>query len=324
MVANSYPKHVWMYYDGELAPVLKTLVNRTRDILSSQWNFFFITPESLDKYISQRAFPRHFDKYASQAQSDWIRLELLAKYGGWWIDASTIINSDRFMEEIRNELITTQGVFYGFCFNQCPNMLIESSVLYSNRNSTLVRAWEFEYTTALQDGRESYIYNSYRAGIDLPFQLFKSYPFVNPYFTIYAAERVAISRKIPRKTVFLTRDANTLIYKLMTDCNWQRNCIVDKLHQELSNPAYQVTKLWSWWRLQAWPGSEAKTTTSSREPPFIYSGVQLPGRITILRSIWLFYQLLVQIQLYRIGTGYLNKNDLGIKSIFKLQHRKVS
>ena len=309
----SYPNHVWMYYDGELVPVLQKLLNRTESILRHRWSFHYLTPDSLLLYIPYESFPTTYNQYASQAQSDWIRLKLLSQFGGWWIDASTIINSDKFMTEIRDVVIRTGAVFYGFCFNQCPKMLIESSVLYAKKNSPVTRAWEQEYTNALEIGREKYIYHAFRTGIDLPYQLFKPYPFVNPYFTVYATQRVAISRVIPRNTKVLTRDANTVIYQLMSDCNWHHNCIVEQLRLELTHPAYQVTKVWSWWRLQAWPGSEAKTTTTSREPKFLFSEATLSRNLRILSKLWLFYQIFILIYVYYSLSIYLKLNTVTIE-----------
>ena len=103
---------------------------------------------------------------------------------------------------------------------------------------------------------------------------FKPYPFVNPYFTIYAAERATLARKIPRKTPLITTQAIHQIYKLLDDCKWETHCGVNALRSEITNPKYEVTKLWSWWRLHAWPGSEARTTVTHKEPKQLLYGTK--------------------------------------------------
>ena len=290
-ILREYPKHVWLYYDGDLPQILISLVTRTRRVLSSNWIFHFLTPESIREYLDIDSFPVTYSLYATQAQSDLIRLALLKRYGGWWIDTSTIVNSDQFMKEIRDLTIDKDVDFFGYCFTQCPRMLIESSILYSRRNSSFVTVWEKDYSRALATGREAHIYQAFRDGIDLPAQLFKPYPYVNSYFTIYATERVAISRLMPRKTRIMTKDANDEIYKLFDDCQWEWACSVHSLRSEMTIPRYQVTKLWSWWRAQAWPGSGAKKIVTENEPKFRYQGVLLSDKNNMAAWLWTFYSI---------------------------------
>ena len=263
---SDYPNNVWMYYDGELPQLLLTLYQRAHDVLKYNWNLQLLTPLSLHLFLDSQSFPKTFHLYTPQAQSDLIRLMLLKKYGGWWIDVSTIINSDLFMIQARQESIRTNASFFGYCFKQCPRGLIESSLIYAPKRSLFIQAWEEEYNEALLLGRSAYIYQSYRNGIDLPIQLFKPYPFIYPYFTIYATEKVALVRQIPRNTTIRTHDANTQIYKLLNDCRWQLNCSILALRSELTHRRYQVTKLWSWWRGKAWPGSGAVSKSTNIEP----------------------------------------------------------
>ena len=173
------------------------------------------------------------------------------------------------MMQARRDSVLTNASFFGYCFKQCPRGLIESSLIYAPKHSVFIQAWEEEYSKALLMGRNAYIYENYRDGVDLPMQLFKPYPFIYPYFTVYATQRVALVRRIPRNTIIRTSDANKQIYKLLNDCRWQLNCSVSALRSELTHQRYQVTKLWSWWRAKAWPGSGALSKATNIEPETI-------------------------------------------------------
>ena len=261
-----YPREVWMYYEGKMPEILQIVTNHSQQILSEQWNVHFLTENTVEFYLKDRCFPETYHLYTPQAQSDYIRLHLLRQYGGWWIDASSNINSDVFMELAIDEVANTNAGLFGYCFEQCPRMVIESNVLYAPARSPLLVAWSDEYWKALNLGREKYIYEAFRSGVDMPKQIFPSYPKVNPYWTVYATERVAISRKMPRNLPIITKDAKQYIYKLYADCKWDSNCTRNGLKAELVNPRYQITKLTSAQRAKTWPGSQAKSRITGLEP----------------------------------------------------------
>ena len=295
-----YSNHVWMYYDGEMVPILSSFIEKANDTLKDTWFFHFTTPATLPDFLNTSLFPQTISLYVPQIQSDLIRLRLLDKYGGWWIDVSTIVNSDEFMQNALNETEQENAVFFGYCFLQCPHLLIENGIFYATVHSPLIQAWDKELTKALIMGRENYIYALLRAGINLPTQLFTIYPFVNPYFAAYAAERAAISRVIDRKVNYVTKPAIQYIYKLFADCSWNKNKCIPLLRNEIIQPKYQITKLWTSWRRIAWPGSEAKSIPTSFEPRFSFTGNTLPAALTTSALLWLIYYHIV---LSMLGSG---------------------
>lgn len=285
---SSFTKNIWTYYAGPIHPIIQKMINKTRQTLSENWTMFFLTDENWTAFIEDWQLPITFDLYSIQNQADLVRLILLDRYGGWWIDPTTIVNSDRFMRHARTQLIEQHGDFYGFCWLQCPKLLIENNVMYVPRQSTFIHAWKDEYFKALTQGRENYIYETYRNGIDFATQLFIHYPYLRPYFTAYVAQQAALARRIPRRTVIITKPAEDYIYKLMVKCDWEARCLQQFLPKELEPDSgnYEVTKVPAYNRQQVWPGYRAPAVRKEKEPRFRLVGRQLSKSAEFAYGAW--------------------------------------
>ena len=285
---GNYPKTIWTFYAGPIHPIVQKMINKTRQTLSDNWTIFFLTEDNWTSFIEDWQLPITFDLYSIQNQADLFRLILLDRYGGWWIDPTTIVNSDRFMKNARSQLIQRNGDFYGFCWLQCPKLLIENNVMYVPRQSTFIHAWKDEYFKALSQGRENYIYETYRNGIDFATQLFTHYPYLRPYFTAYVAQQAALTRIIPRRTVIITNPAEDYIYKLMVKCDWEARCLQQFLPKELEpdSGSYEVTKVPAYNRQQVWPGYRAPAVRKEKEPRFRLVGRQLPKPAEFAWGAW--------------------------------------
>lgn len=298
-ITDLYSRNVWLYYDGEMIQTIERLVSRINQTLTANWTVHFLTPLLVSNYLDVGTFPPLFRRYSPQAQSDLIRLQLLYRYGGWWIDVSTILKNDYHLEVLRWETIQQKATLFGFCFLQCPRMLIENSILYAPRWSPSIKAWHDEYLNALRIGRVRYIYQRYRDGIDFPYQLFVSYPKVNTYFSAYAAERVALSRIIPRHSIILIAEANNTIYQLFADCCWGKACAIQSLQSEIIKPSYNMTKVWSSWRYLAWSASGLSAGDRDHEPKV--RGLEVLQSVNINGIRWEIY-LIVTIILFISNT----------------------
>lgn len=89
------PKQIWTFWDSDDPPdFVKKCIN-TWKIHNSSYKITLLTNKNLIKYLDQTEinFIRNW-KYnnSSQMFSDLIRLSILEKYGGIWMDASIICN----------------------------------------------------------------------------------------------------------------------------------------------------------------------------------------------------------------------------------------
>ena len=97
IITNSYlsndkiPKIIWSYWDSDEIPEIVKLSIKSWKKTSPQYKINFMNQKNIETLIS---LPAYWKTLPAYRQSDIIRLRLLEKYGGVWIDASTILLED--------------------------------------------------------------------------------------------------------------------------------------------------------------------------------------------------------------------------------------
>lgn len=148
------PKIIWSYWDSpEFPKLVKDCINNTR-IQNPDFNYIIITPQNLCEYLPD--FPNHLKFPSIPYKSDYIRLSLLKKYGGIWMDITTVLtDSLNWILELQK-----RHRFDFFAFHNPAMMtenkgypLIESWFVAANSDSELIRDWwiEFDFVTKTDD-----------------------------------------------------------------------------------------------------------------------------------------------------------------------------
>lgn len=83
------PKRIWTYWDdGEIPDCVTQCMNGWKR-LHPEYTLHFIRPKTLLTLANN--LPQTFSELGPARQSDWVRLYVLHKYGGIWIDASIVL-----------------------------------------------------------------------------------------------------------------------------------------------------------------------------------------------------------------------------------------
>ena len=90
------PSLIWSYWaDGfESAPSLIRLCVDSWRKNSGVSEIFLLDDQNVYEFLSPQDLPRYFKDLPLQQKSDAVRLALLARHGGFWLDASTLVTSD--------------------------------------------------------------------------------------------------------------------------------------------------------------------------------------------------------------------------------------
>ena len=75
------------------------MYNNNKKILTN-WKINLLNSNNVKDYLDINEFPKNYDTFSSAHKSDLIRLKLLKKYGGVWMDAGTIINNKNELEKL--------------------------------------------------------------------------------------------------------------------------------------------------------------------------------------------------------------------------------
>jgi hypothetical protein len=133
------------------------------------YSIIIVNSNTISKFISRDELPRKFDQIkAHQLRSDFIRLALLKKYGGIWMDASILI-----IKPI--EPIWLDHKYDLALFNQPLLQTIKDKTVAENwfisapKNSKIIELWSDEFTHGVDDFNtlEEYYDNLEKEGVDL-------------------------------------------------------------------------------------------------------------------------------------------------------------
>ena len=143
---HDYVWFCWLQGMDEAPYMVKACLESQKKLLKDK-TFVIITADNYTKYIS---LPRHIEeKYAkriipSALFSDLIRVELLIKYGGTWIDSTVMMTGDNYPKEIFNcPLFLPQYIGKDGAWNGISNWLITAEK--GNHILILLREMLLEY-----------------------------------------------------------------------------------------------------------------------------------------------------------------------------------
>ncbi|OJU52165.1 MAG: hypothetical protein BGN96_07385 [Bacteroidales bacterium 45-6] len=155
-VCEEFPRKIWMYWEGELIPyIVQRCVQRIKD-LNQSFQVIFLDPESLVKYLPNFNIENLEMPLANKA--DLIRLELLYRYGGIWMDATIILNESldwtlHIIDEKRYDCI---GFWKENSTKNLEYPVIESWFLCCPPNSPFIKDWLDELRPLGQIGAKKY------------------------------------------------------------------------------------------------------------------------------------------------------------------------
>ena len=141
---------VWMFWDRDPPP----------DVIQAFWNNWqywcargkhnfvpvLLTDTNVDQYVDTRMHPcmASATTYSPALRSDFIRLELLKRYGGVWLDATIALTEplDWILGDEKHGHLYFQAMFNPRNMNiGCDVPIIENSFLYAPPNHPLVVEW---------------------------------------------------------------------------------------------------------------------------------------------------------------------------------------
>ena len=223
------PKIVWTHWDSDDPPLhTQKTIERMRKMLPDWQVNFLSTGQFLDS-INQEEIPPYFSTLRVEAQSDWIRLKLLKKYGGCWMDSGIILN-----QSINN--------FYRDCVSNKADLLVfkilgkqsnpkypvaESWFIMAPPESPVVTVWLEEFERAIQMKFLRYKTALQQEGVDL--QKIMVQP-RDTYLMIHSCFQKVIQQRMPPNAKIVYHTAEETMFKLHAKiCKWDQKCISKKL-----------------------------------------------------------------------------------------------
>ncbi|CAE7365674.1 HPCAL1 [Symbiodinium natans] len=145
------PRIAWSFWDKgkDKLPDFRRLCMETWAVQNPHWKIVVLDQSNVHEYLEPKELPRLWPEMYVPWQADAVRLALLVKYGGLWIDASTIcfqpfdkwmyntISSERAAEDIGAFYFSAWG-----CEMHKSKEFVENWVMAARRQHPMLVAWK--------------------------------------------------------------------------------------------------------------------------------------------------------------------------------------
>jgi len=231
---NELPRTVWIFWDSEELPSdINAIITNNKKILTEDWTINLVNNVNLNTYLSANTFPLNYESLSVQAKSDYIRLMLLNKYGGVWLDASIVINSKSEFDKLFTMAEKSHADLLAFTLGDKETKheyhpFIENWFLIAPKNSKIIRLWLAEFKKAIDMGFDDYD-NHIKRTVDICEKI-KGF---GTYLTIHKCLQSVLQTQCEtwKPTLILQRAEDTM-FKLNGDCEWKEECIKNKFDNE--------------------------------------------------------------------------------------------
>ena len=148
---NQIPKIIWSYWDNPDVPDFVAKCRKNWAKFAPNYEIRYLNKNNIEDYITN--MPENWKSLPAYRQADILRLKLLEKYGGIWMDASILLmeNPDKFVGDditLFVSPVTTKD-----------NPVYDNWFIASKPNNEVIKKWIVELEKAVKNP-EVYIESS--------------------------------------------------------------------------------------------------------------------------------------------------------------------
>ena len=249
-IRTKYPKIIWIFWDSDKLPkIIQQIKDYNKNKLKG-WDVRFMNLNTVRDYIPDSVYPANYKDLVPANKSDWMRLYLLNKYGGCWLDAGIIINDTTILDKIYNESVATSSDLTAFKSSsknfthktgiEIP-LIIDSWFLLAPVGSQIIQVWLDEITYAIDIGLLHYKRKVIKEGTDISRIQFKDEN--DTYLTVHICIEHILQKKletVPRMLLLSSKDS---MFKIQNECNWDNDCISHRMNNDPDSKSLPYIKL---------------------------------------------------------------------------------
>lgn len=114
-----YPRVVWSYWENEtfIPEDVEEMMNVTRKSLAN-FTYILVTENNSISFFNVTSFPAFYPKLVPRDKSEYIRISVLKKFGGMYMDSTVIVNSGSEMEWVFSKAGKSQAEAFGFSYSK--------------------------------------------------------------------------------------------------------------------------------------------------------------------------------------------------------------
>lgn len=234
------PKIIWIFwYDGNIPELVQSCINKIKK-LHKNYEINVLNKKNLSEYIDMN-IDLLVEKMPIANLSDLIRLKLLKKYGGVWLDASIILEEaidDFFLE--KNNRFDIVAYYNKSQSIGCNIPVIESWLLAAPKESDFINKWLFYFQPIEVKGSKEF-YHEWREHENFD-ELSKGLGDPS-YLLVYMAAKLALD-DLKNKSNILLHCCDDSAFSIQILSKWRtRKCVTNFYIKNvpISSPIYKLT-----------------------------------------------------------------------------------
>ena len=213
-------RNIFCYWDTEeLPPLINECIKKIKKEMDSKWNIILLNRNTVYKLISKNDFPKNYEKLQPPAKTDWIRLYLLKKYGGLWMDISIVLNDPQEIEDIYNIIMNSnknlcvyEMSHHRIKVNNKEYPGIENWFIMAKSKNDIISKWLIEFEYAIEIG-----FDKYSEYINKNNYILSSGCKKYKYLTSYRCIQVVMQKYDINLDEIYIKDAKETMYKIFQD-----------------------------------------------------------------------------------------------------------
>lgn len=199
------PKKIWTFWDSENLPITVKNCLKTWAFFNPNYEIIVLNKSNLKKYLTIDIEKLRHSSDSAARFSDFVRLLIASKYGGIWLDASTICTQS--LSEWIHEISNSKTEFIGWYSSQFTNKkqypVIESWAFACIKGSKFVKKWCREFIRTNKYKTIGKYIDHLENKLNIDFQLITKYDDIE-YLAIHASvQKVMQYDKYPLDNMIL-------------------------------------------------------------------------------------------------------------------------
>ena len=219
------PKQIWSFWDtGEMPADIQAIYNKNKSTLYD-WKFVCLSDDTISDYLDMEQFPPGYYNLIPQHRADYIRLALLYKYGGVWMDVSIIVNSREAFNKLYDGVVErkAQAALFTLGDRRPDPSYVENWLIIAPAKSAVVGAWHHEYGSAVRISLSSYERYVGRKGFRINSRIYM------PYLTQHVCMQVILQKYPELLDMIVLHSSEESMFYVQNLCKWEAGCIKEWL-----------------------------------------------------------------------------------------------
>jgi hypothetical protein len=149
---NTLPRVIWTYWTGPQSPTVAACIKSWKKFAPT-FDIRLIGDEDISSLLPD--FPALPDQVTAEKRSNLIRLMLIERHGGIWMDGSTLLSESlewvpAMLEALNAEVLAFASDFRGIFRHSDRFPVIENSFLAAPPGNSFIANWRAEYQRCIQ------------------------------------------------------------------------------------------------------------------------------------------------------------------------------